>query len=274
MEGGSWGRQSRRLVLVVVWVSNVFVAGPIARADEPDDLIKQGIELRRKGRDGQALDLFKRANDLAPSARALAQMGTAEQALGMWSDAEIHLAAALAENRDPWIKKNRAILSKAVDFVRSHLGTLEVWGSPKGAEVLLGVTVVGALPLAAPLRVTAGTASVTVRAAGFMEVARVVEVPSGGVVRERFELAKNVVRAVTLAPTADVGGQSTHKPPAITLKSDPATAVDAPPASVWTRWWFWTLLGSLAAAGAVTAYVLTRPHDCPAGQVCDAISPP
>ena len=255
-----------------------------ARAGEADDLVKQGLELRRKGRDAQALELFKRAHELSPGARTAAQLGFAEQALGMWTDAEAHLAAALKHDEDPWIKKNRAVIRKAADFVVSHLGTLEVWGKPDGAEVLIGGTVAGVLPLAAPLRVSAGTVSITVRAAGHVELARVIEVAGGAIVRERFELPRTKTQTQTpaprpvLSPTSTSGNvasaQGSDQRPLVQLRAQPTTEpAPAESRSIFSRWWFWTIVGGVAIAGGATAYLLTHPRSTCPGGTCSGVSP-
>lgn len=270
--GGAGGRWVIALATLLAGLS-----APVgsARAGEADDLVKQGLELRRKGRDAQALELFKRAHELAPGARTSAQLGFAEQALGMWTDAEVHLTAALGHGDDPWIKKNRAAIRKANDFVVSHLGTLDVWGKPDGAEVLIGGTPAGVLPLAAPLRVSAGTVSVTVRAAGYVEMERMVEISGGASLRERFELPKKAVRPrVSTAPTGDVAStQNGGKRSLVQLRAQPAEPEPVASSSIFSRWWFWTLVGGALIAGGATAYLVTHPKStCPA-EPCNGVSP-
>jgi PEGA domain len=267
--GCAWATLASVMVL-----AGVSAMGPPARAGEADDLVKQGVELRRKGRDAQALDLFKRAHEIDHGPRVAAQLGFAEQALGMWADAETHLTAALQHGDDPWIKKNLVSIRKAMDFVASRLGTLDVWGEPAGAEVLVGGTRVGVLPLAAPLRVTAGEVAVTVRAEGYLELVRQLEVGAGSIIRERFELARKAARSVTLAATSDVAGQGAGgERPQAQIQAQATEPTRASSRSVFSRWWFWTLVGAVALGGATTAYVLTRPHnDCPTS-LCTPVSP-
>src|SRR6185312_3741828 len=75
-----------------------------ARADDPDALIDQGLELREHGKDADALALFERAYSASPTPRAKAQIALAEQALGRWAAAEKDLVAGharLAARRRP-----------------------------------------------------------------------------------------------------------------------------------------------------------------------------
>jgi hypothetical protein len=211
----------------------LLVAAAPARASEPDRLIAEGVALRRQGRDRDALERFRRANALAPSPRAVGQMGFAEQALGRWVDSERDLSTALASPRDPWVMKNREPLERSLALVAAHLGTLEVTGTPAGAEVRIDGEPAGALPLAAPVRVVAGTITVEIAAHEHVSVARPVAVPAGGLAREHF--------ALVAVP-----------------KERPVAVVVRPPPPRAFRIVGWTLLGAsvpLLVAGAVGAGV-------------------
>jgi len=172
-------------------------AGP--EESEADALITRGIELREHGKDDEALSVFKRALDKAPSPRARAQVGLAEQALGLWVAAEADIVAALVVQSDPWIARNRAPLEGALAVIRRHLGSLEVRGTPDGAEVVLDGVALGTLPAAAPFRVEAGRRTLELRAKGYHSTARTIEVPAGGVSRETMSL-------VAIAPEPPSGG--------------------------------------------------------------------
>jgi hypothetical protein len=72
-----------RFSLVVgLVVAALLAGGAPAHAEDADELIHKGIELRKQGQDLDALEAFRRANALTSTPRALAQMGFAEQALG------------------------------------------------------------------------------------------------------------------------------------------------------------------------------------------------
>lgn len=164
---------------------------------EAEALIARGIELREKGKDDEALAVFKKALARSPSPRARAQVALAEQALGLWVAAESDLLAALAVEGDPWIVKNRAPLEGALAVVRRHIGSLEVRGTD-GAEVVLDGVRLGTLPAQAPFRVEAGKRTLELRAKGFHPTTRSIEVPAGTVARETVTL-------VALPPDAAPG---------------------------------------------------------------------
>jgi hypothetical protein len=132
---------------------------------DPEVLIKRGLELRRAGRSTDALALFRRAYEAAPSPRTLGQMGLVESSLQLWSDADTHLAAALATPADAWVHTNRQFLDQAMDRADEHIGELVIMGPP-GTKVALGGKAIGALPISAPVRLVEGDVAVSATSDG------------------------------------------------------------------------------------------------------------
>jgi len=192
--------QGRAIGLAVVAALVLVTAA--AHAEDADALVTRGLELRVQGKDDQALVLFKRADALAPSPRTRAQVALAEQALGIWVSAEAHLGAALAAQGDPWIEKNRAALTAALDVVKQHVGSLEVLGGAPGAEVIIDGAKVGVLPMAAPWRIEVGRRSLEIRARGYHSASRATEIAAGRTTRETIDL----VREDPSAPASGAGG--------------------------------------------------------------------
>jgi PEGA domain len=188
-----------------------------AYAEDAEALVTRGLELRVQGKDDQALVLFKRADALAPSPRTRAQVALAEQALGIWVSAEAHLGAALAAKNDPWIEKNRAALSAALDVVKQHVGSLEVLGGAPGAEVIVDGAKLGVLPMAAPWRIEVGRRSLEIHAPGYHSASRATEIVAGRTTRETIEL----VREQPSAPGAAAAGGA--PPPRIVVQPDPGS---------------------------------------------------
>jgi hypothetical protein len=154
----------------------------------PDALIDAGVALREQGHDDLALQDFQKAYALAPSSHALAQIGLAEQALGIWLKAEHDVSEALKDVADPWIEKNRSALASALSTIQTHLGTLEIRCNAPGAEVFVDGGSLGKLDPGSSVRVEAGTREVQVRAPGKYASSRSVIVPPGGVARETIAL--------------------------------------------------------------------------------------
>src|SRR6185295_12934104 len=91
---------------IICVVATVGGAASTAFAEDVDSILRHGNELRRQGRDAEALTEFQRAARIEESPRTTAQVALAEQALGMWPEAESHLSSALGRDSDPWIRKN------------------------------------------------------------------------------------------------------------------------------------------------------------------------
>src|SRR5450432_1593332 len=144
----------RHRLLLSVFV--LLLAGSAAAADPAADaLIARGLELRRQGQSAEALEMFRRAHALEPTPRTLGQMGLVETSLQHWIDADTHLRGSLEAPNDPWVKKTRALLDKALEVAGLHVGDLAISG-PAGANVFVGGGSVKTLPLPAPVRVGEG----------------------------------------------------------------------------------------------------------------------
>jgi hypothetical protein len=247
----------KKLSVAIGAVVLLLVSAARGQGDAPtevDAIIKRAVELRRQGKDREALAELQRAAGIGNPPKLSAQIGFAEQALGLWVPAEKHLRDALEQSGDAWIKKNRRTLEESLAIVGGHLGTLDVWGEPAGAEVSIDGDRVGTLPLDAPLHVPAATIELTVRANGFATSTRKLELSPGANVREHV-----VLRAVDVTPKPIAG-------PAVTpaVVGAPPPAVRATPAgddehgSVFTRWWFWTIAAVVVAGGVTAAVLATR----------------
>ena len=68
-------------------------------ATTAEGLIKEGLELRRAGRDSDALAKFESAYNQSKTPRAAAQWGLCLQAVSRWSEADPLLAEALSATR-------------------------------------------------------------------------------------------------------------------------------------------------------------------------------
>lgn len=264
--------------MIVRWASILLflvVGATGAAAVEPDragdQAYRAGVELRRRGDDRGALREFRRAYGAAPRPRTLAQIGVAEQALGLWVDAEAHIGAALSAVGDSWIVTNRAPLQQALASVAAHLGSLEVECDTAGVTLDINGVAAGSLPLPKPVRVPAGTVVLSAHAPGFFPVQRVAMVAPGQLSHEQIEM-------VRMSPTApiSVAARPPVVPPIQTASSAggaPDTATGAQPADAtgaaqpraaedrnWQRTGGWVALG-LAAASLGTGVVFHILHE-------------
>lgn len=283
------GSKASRLVLALALlgagaVTAVAAAETEARAEDVDAIVKSGTELRKQGRDREALAEFQRAARINETPRVTAQIALAEQALGIWEDAWSHLKKALDQTADPWIQKNRAVLETAFGVIEDHVGTIEIWGTPDGAEVLLDDKPIGKLPSVGPVASAREQVSLLVRSAGYADFTRTLKVKTGGLIRERVEL-RRVPGALSGGTAAGAGtGASVGSPVPAPLPAAAPGAETPPPAAplvaqsaplasppketqdspFYKRWWFWTIVGAVAIGAGTGAYVLTRPSAAPA----------
>jgi hypothetical protein len=226
-----------------------------AFAQDADALIKQGVELRREGKDQEALEQFRRAFEVAPTPRALAQMALAEQALGRWVDAEAHVGKALEAARDPWIEKYRATLEQSREKISEHLGSLAVSGGPDGAALRVDGQVAGTLPLRGPLRLPTGTVSLEVSSQGHVLALRTVSIAPGLVTREDLGSPSTLI-----SPSAAAPG-STPMPASPTAGTSGGDAAPVP-ASSGRRTLEWIGAGAAVGLGVVGAsFWLAGRHD-------------
>jgi hypothetical protein len=178
-----------RHVLAVAWILGLTVqAAPVQADGETDALVHEGVELRRSSRDAEALAVFERALAIDGSPRTRAQVGLAEQALGLWVEAERDLDAAIAEGNGAWFDQHASALRAAEDTVRAHLASLRLTSNVVGAEVRVNRVVAGVTPIAAPLRVVAGAAVVEVRAPHFAPRTVALQLAPGSSANEVIDL--------------------------------------------------------------------------------------
>jgi hypothetical protein len=221
-------------------------------AEDADALIKQGVELRRAGKDQEALEQFRRAYELAPSPRAVAQLGLAEQALGRWVDAEAHVDKALEAPQDPWIAKYHATLEASRVTIAGHLGSLEVRG-PEGAEVRVDGQLEGTLPLSRALRLPAGSALLDVSSHGRPLLTRAVNIVPGQLARENLAAPHDGAPRVTVVDGA----------PRVTSVDGASPAPAASPGAgrrraAWIATWLGAGLAAVGGGGLLVGEIEAR----------------
>lgn len=205
-------RARRPFPFVVAAIIVITASAPPTRADTPSEsesYVQRGINLRRLGKNREALDAFEQAYGLEPTPRAGAQIALAEQAEGDWVDAEPGLEQALRCDGDPWIARYRDALERALATVRTHLGWLDVEANVAHGELVVDNALRHALPSRGPLRVAAGSLEIEVRAPGFVPVRRAIAVAPGAHVHVIVAL-ESMPPSASGAPTADVARVDAH----------------------------------------------------------------
>jgi hypothetical protein len=192
-------------------------------AEDVEQLIQQGNQMRREGDNEGAYRMFSRAYALSKTPRTTAQMGLCEYALLRFVDAEAHLAEALRARNDAWIVSKRADLKRSLDEVRSLLGWLEVVGRPEGAEVEISGRTVGKLPLREPVRLPSGEVYLRVSREGYTSFRRAVLVPPGSSARVVIDLDRMDLPPGVSAPVSE-NRASDGPPPAIDVRTSASGA--------------------------------------------------
>jgi hypothetical protein len=208
-------------------------------AAESEAHIQRGVELRRAGKNGEALGEFQRAYALEATPRARVQIALALQALGDWLGAERGLEEGLQRADDPWIAQYRDALEGALATVRAHLGRLFVEVNAAQGELLLNGVRVHTLPLAESIRVLAGDLEVEARAPGYEPARKTVHVEPGAELRETVQLE------VSPPPAAP------HGQPSVPLEASPASAFLSRPRRPLAGYLILGGAGALVAGGIV-----------------------
>ncbi len=154
---------------LVLWCSS-------ANAEDTEQMIERGIQLREQGKDEEALAQFQRAFQTTPSPRAKAQIALAEQALGRWLSAGKDLTVALASASDAWIAKHKTALDGALATIQTHLGDLVLIGGIAGADVKIDGAKAATLPASVPVRLDVGTHTLEISAAGYYPIVQPVSI--------------------------------------------------------------------------------------------------
>jgi hypothetical protein len=129
-----------------------------AQTEDPEALIRQGVELRRRGEDSRAQGYFRRAYKLAATPRTAAQLGMCELATSDYVDAEQHLSEALAD-RDAWVSEHKKAIEESRAKAHQHLLRVEFVAAPKGTMFVLEGAEARTLPADGVVWAAAGLAT-------------------------------------------------------------------------------------------------------------------
>jgi len=242
-----------RTLLMMVAASLLVSSVAAAESEEPEALIRQGIDLRKRGDDARAHGYFKRAYDLSKTPRAAAQLGLVDQAVGRFGEAETLLLEALATN-DPWVAQHRSTLEDSLKVVRQHLGGVVVAGAPAGTTWSDADHRGAALPASGAIWVAPGTATLRFEAPGRQPTTKTVTVAAGDSVALQVDLAATAAPTSTITPVPSASAGADAKPAAApeAAVSQPA----APPAAEESAGRTGRIAG-IAVAGAGVAVAVT-----------------
>lgn len=274
-------------------------------ADRARELKTRGDAAMDSGRPADAIAAYSEAYALSADPALLYNRGRALQALTEYPRALEELER-FEKEAPPELKARVPKLAELVAELRGKVTTLSVQCTTPGARLLLRDRALGACPLAGPVRVNAGPATLEVTAEGYFPWKREVALPGGGATSVDVALVSKVTSGVLVVRSPVVGTQVTvdgtprgvvpvevslaggsH---AITLAKEGYHAartsavvvagerkeIEVPlekESPVWARWWFWTGIGVVVAGGVVTAIALTTEKDPTPGTISPGIVP-
>jgi hypothetical protein len=288
---------------LVAWAAPPNGTSPQAEAASSDDeltkLRERGNTAMRSGRPADALDAYEGLYGKTHDPAMLYNMARAHQALTNYARAEDLLQQFKAEAPPQLLNKVTGV-DRLLGELAARIHTLTVETVVEGAEVRIGGRVVGSTPLPRALRLNAGRADIEVRAEGFLPFRRSVELRGGEtstieVVLARIDNSGIVfIRSRQAGAIVSIDGNTVGNVPLeMRLASGPhelrVTKEGFQPArsqvvvitgqrkevdvdlagtpSVLTRWWFWTGVGVVAAAGVGTYFALTTEKSAPIGSI-------
>lgn len=167
------------LVLTTICASGLAIA---QQTEDPEALIRQGIELRRQGDDVRAEGYFKRAYEIAHTPRSMAQLGLVELAIGDDMAAELYLTNALAGD-DAWIRSYQKTLEDSRLSARGHLMQVVVTDAPPGTSAVVDKEPRVELHLDGVLWLRPGSTVVVFEATGYQPITMTVRGEPGTIQR-------------------------------------------------------------------------------------------
>jgi hypothetical protein len=269
--------------------------------DAPDaaEIKQRGDEAMDSGRPADALAAYVQAYDLTHDPALLYNKGRALEALTQYPQALEELQAF--DRVAPADLKQRVPgLARMIDGLRARVTTVSIACDVAGARLRLRDRTIGACPLAAPITVNAGKATLEATADGYFPFTKEVDLPGGGVASLEVHLVSKtttgilVVRAsVPGASVAIDGAPSGTSPVESTLKAGshrldvrrdgykPLTTTAVVTAGerrevdlslekepgLLGRWWFWAGVGAVVAGGVVLVVAATTERSPDKGTV-------
>jgi tetratricopeptide (TPR) repeat protein len=104
-----------------------------ASSNEYDRFVAQALTAYDAGRFAEARNSFRRAHELAPTARTLRTIGMCSFNLGDYVDALLNLEASLVETRKPLSLDQRSHVSDLIARSQMHVGRFKIRLSPPDA---------------------------------------------------------------------------------------------------------------------------------------------
>jgi tetratricopeptide (TPR) repeat protein len=244
---------SGAILLLVTSLATTSRADDDARADAGARYAR-GIELANQGLYEAALEQFKAAYAESPHFAVLYNIGQAQIALGRSIDAIESLSRYLRDGADQVPLSRREQVQAQIGLLESRLAELTIATEPAGAAIRVDGRDLGRTPLFQPVRLAAGTHSVTAVFPGGAEVTRAITL--GESERQKLELAFATAPAAVTPPAVAAPLAATPPAPAL-LAEHPQERAPRGPAMRRTAYAL-AAAGVLAGGGALAVYLGSR----------------
>lgn len=301
----------RLVVAALMSCAPLFSPHGAARADEAppaakDDAASRAAGLKAQGDDAMqrldydaALSFYEQAYAIEKSPALLYNRGRALQALRRFPEA-LDALEAFEREAPSELKARVPKLEGLLADVRSKVSALVLSTNVPGARVVVRQRVIGTTPLAGPVRLNAGEATVEVSADGYIPYRKTIELPAGGRTELSVALHSKSTSGV-LEVTSPISGAAVWVDgrrigvvPAQTIvtagshqisvrregyETATTTAVvgvgatrrldvplDSPP-GITSRWWFWTGVGAVVLGGTALTIALLTERDPDSGNI-------
>jgi len=231
-------------------------------------LLREGTTLFERGETASALRKFEQAYAVFPSPKIWFNVGAAERVLDQPVEALSAFQRFLAEAPQA-PAASRLEAEQAVAALTSSLGRLNVACAVTGVDVSIDGKPAGVTPLTAPIWATPGQHQLAGQHEGMAPDVQDVTVVAG--TERTVILGVHAVETASAAPPPlPAPVPVVEAPPAPTLLAPvqprPASPIPAPVTTATTpgerpvtrRWWFWTAVGAVVAAGVVGVILATR----------------
>jgi hypothetical protein len=252
------------IVLLAILAQHSSPTSDAQAKAQAQGLLTEGSGLYERGDYAGALEKFNAAYAAFPSPKLMFNIGQANRDLGRPVEAlqayEKFLAGALDASPETTVDARKSLAE-----LREKLGRIRIDCTAADAEVSVDGKSVGLAPLPDPIWATPGRHQVTAshqRAALAIEN---VQVTAGTVHTVTLELHPPITSVAQAKPITTVAAIPLAAEPVpsanrvANLTSNPAapgaTSSDEP---IFKRWWVWTGIGGVVAAGSVTAFLLAR----------------
>lgn len=286
------------------------VTEPAPAAPNPEDDPQARAAARKKSGD-EAMEALRFADALAAYSDAYAvtnnvallyNMGRALEALNRFPEA-LEKLTAFETSAPAELKARVPRLVPLIADLRKRVATLVIRTNVEGARIYVRNVVVGKSPLSDPLAFVAGPAEIEVDAEGYFPAKKTLDLAGGTEQTLSFDLFSRattgvlVVRAsekaaevfvddkrIGVAPIELNVEQGTHRilvrhpdfrsfetSAVVPAGSNKTVTASLQNKSVATKWWFWTGVGGVVAAGAAITFAAVTERSPDSGTIAPGV---